>query len=668
MTEQELASMIWNVKETIRDTYDDTEVENVILPFTVLRRMDCILQPVRKEIEDELKKHEDLRRREAALKSLMRKHGLQFYNTSGFTLSSLLAKPAAIGANFKLYLDGYTDNIKDILNNFTHEDAENGDLTKIYSRLLRENLLFQVTQQFANIPLGPDAVDNSKMGTIFEIIIRRAKETTNTKAGQFYTPRDVVRTLVSLVLCGKEDDIQVPGRHFSIYDPCCGTGGILTEAKKHIEAEAKKAGRTDVKVILNGQELNEKTYAICKADMLLTGELLSGEIEVGDTLANDKFTGKTFNYMLANPPFGVDWKKIEDKITDEAEDPNGRFGAGLPSTSDGSLLFLQHMISKMDPDSGSRIGIVLNGSPLFNGDAGSGWSNIRKSFLDRDLLDAIVAIPKCLFYSTGIATYLWVLDNKKLASHKGKVLFINAESQEGFAELLQKNLGQKRFNITEEATARIVELYRNYENAEMTIGGETVAVSKVMDLEDFLYTKVTVFRPARFAYRNISQRLKEGISNASGREKQLLESLKDVEFTKEYTDDAAFFADLKAKGVNMTAALIKAVRKHIAEKDEEAAEVRVDPFKANSEFLAGESDTERVPMKTDIDTYFEEEVMRFVPDAWMDRTRDKVGCEFPFTKLFYQYKPLRSAEAILSELIALDKEMETELANLKNAE
>ncbi|MCR4964895.1 MAG: type I restriction-modification system subunit M [Bacteroidales bacterium] len=596
MTEQELASMIWNVKETIRDTYDDTEVENVILPFTVLRRMDCILLPVRDSIEKELAKNNDPKMREVVLKSLMRKNNLQFYNTSGLTLSKLLDKPSAIATNFKLYLDGYTDNIKDILNNFTHEDAENGDLSKIYSRLNRENLLYQVTQQFANIDLGPDNVDNVKMGTIFEIIIRRAKETTNTKAGQFYTPRDIVRTLVSLVLTGKEDDIQVPGRHFSIYDPCCGTGGILTVAKKHIEEEAQKAGRTDVHVILNGQELNEKTYAICKSDMLLTGELQSGQIEVGDTLANDKFAGKVFNYMLANPPFGVDWKKIEKTIKAESENPDGRFSAGLPSTSDGSLLFLQHMISKMDPDNGSRIGIVLNGSPLFNGDAGSGWSNIRKSFLDRDLLDAIVAIPKSLFYSTDIATYLWILDNKKPESHKGKVLFINAADQETFSALLQKNLGKKRYSISDEATAKIVELYRNYNNASMTIGGEEVEVAKLMDNEDFLYTKVTVERP---------------LCNGNGE-------------------------PILKKG-----------------KPQPDSSLR---------------DTERIPLKTDIDTYFKEEVLRFVPDAWMDRTKDKIGCEFPFTKMFYRYKPLRSTDEILAELMALDKEMESELSILKKTE
>ena len=539
--------MIWDVKETIRDTYDDTEVENVILPFTVLRRMDCILKPVRDEIEAEVAKYDD-------------------------------------------------ESMKDILNSFTHEDTENGDLTKIYSRLHRENLLFQVTQQFANIDLSPDKVDNAKMGTIFEIIIRRAKETTNTKAGQFYTPRDIVRTLVSLVLCGKEDDIQVPGRHFSIYDPCCGTGGILTEAKKHIDAEARKAGRTDVRIILNGQELNEKTYAICKSDMLLMGELQSGKIEVGDTLADDKFAGKVFNYMLANPPFGVDWKKVEKAVVAEHENSNGRFTAGLPSTSDGSLLFLQNMIAKMDPDGGSRIGIVLNGSPLFNGDAGSGWSNIRKSILDRDLLDAIVAIPKCLFYSTGIATYLWILDNKKPASHKGKVLFINAVDQDEFSELLQKNLGQKRYSITEAATDRIVELYRNYTDATMPLGGEEVAVAKLMDVEDFLYTKVTVERPLR--------------------------------------DEKGELVLKKGKPQPDTAL----------------------------------RDTERIPMKVDIDTYFKEEVLKFVPDAWMDRTKDKVGCEFPFTKVFYRYKPLRPAEEILAELLALDSEMEKELANLKNAE
>lgn len=596
MTEQELAGLIWDVKETIRDTYDDTEVENVILPFTVLRRMDCILKPVRDEIEAEVAKYDDESMKDIARKTLIRKKGLQFYNYSGLTMSSMIAKPAALATNFKLYLDGYTDNVKDILNSFTHEDTENGDLTKIYSRLHRENLLFQVTQQFANIDLSPDKVDNAKMGTIFEIIIRRAKETTNTKAGQFYTPRDIVRTLVSLVLCGKEDDIQVPGRHFSIYDPCCGTGGILTEAKKHIEAEARKAGRTDVRIILNGQELNEKTYAICKSDMLLMGELQSGRIEVGDTLADDKFAGKVFNYMLANPPFGVDWKKVEKAVVAEHENPNGRFTAGLPSTSDGSLLFLQNMIAKMDPDGGSRIGIVLNGSPLFNGDAGSGWSNIRKSILDRDLLDAIVAIPKCLFYSTGIATYLWILDNKKPASHKGKVLFINAVDQDEFSELLQKNLGQKRYSITEAATDRIVELYRNYTDATMPLGGEEVAVAKLMDVEDFLYTKVTVERPLR--------------------------------------DEKGELVLKKGKPQPDTAL----------------------------------RDTERIPMKTDIDTYFKEEVLKYVPDAWMDRTKDKVGCEFPFTKVFYRYKPLRPAEEILAELLALDSEMEKELANLKNAE
>ena len=555
-----------------------------------------ILKPVRDEIEAEVAKYDDESMKDIARKTLIRKKGLQFYNYSGLTMSSMIAKPAALATNFKLYLDGYTDNVKDILNSFTHEDTENGDLTKIYSRLHRENLLFQVTQQFANIDLSPDKVDNAKMGTIFEIIIRRAKETTNTKAGQFYTPRDIVRTLVSLVLCGKEDDIQVPGRHFSIYDPCCGTGGILTEAKKHIEAEARKAGRTDVRIILNGQELNEKTYAICKSDMLLMGELQSGRIEVGDTLADDKFAGKVFNYMLANPPFGVDWKKVEKAVVAEHENPNGRFTAGLPSTSDGSLLFLQNMIAKMDPDGGSRIGIVLNGSPLFNGDAGSGWSNIRKNILDRDLLDAIVAIPKCLFYSTGIATYLWILDNKKPASHKGKVLFINAVDQDEFSELLQKNLGQKRYSITEAATDRIVELYRNYTDATMPLGGEEVAVAKLMDVEDFLYTKVTVERPLRDEKGDLV--LKKG-------------------------------------------------------KPQPDTSLR---------------DTERIPMKVDIDTYFKEEVLKFVPDAWMDRTKDKVGCEFPFTKVFYRYKPLRPAEEILAELLDLDKEMEKELANLKNAE
>ncbi|MDE6134242.1 MAG: N-6 DNA methylase, partial [Muribaculaceae bacterium] len=328
MTAQQLASLIWDIKDIIRDVYEDPEVENVILPFTLLRRMDCVLHDKKKIIDEELEKVPEAMRK-LQLDILMRKYNLSFYNTSKFTLSNLLAAPNDIADNFKTYLEGFTDNVKDILNNFTHEDSEAGDLTRIYTRLDRAGLLFAVTQAFVTkADLRPEIVDNAMMGTAFETVIRWSKESSNTMAGQFYTPKDIVRLLVSLVMCGKEKEINTIGQHFSIYDPCCGTGGMLTVAREYLN---KATDRTDLKVFLYGQEKNEKTYAICKSDILLMSDAAAnkdGQIAVGNTLTEDHFAGKTFNYMLANPPFGVKWKMFEPQIKEEAERAGGRFGAG----------------------------------------------------------------------------------------------------------------------------------------------------------------------------------------------------------------------------------------------------------------------------------------------------------------------------------------------------
>ncbi|MFA6832487.1 MAG: class I SAM-dependent DNA methyltransferase, partial [Bacteroidaceae bacterium] len=405
MTEQELANVIWYIKEIIRNLYDDAEVEDVILPFTLLRRLDCVLDDKRDEIMNEIKDLPDDQKR-FKLKALMKRNHLTFFNTSGLSLEKLLGAPEQIAASFETYLNGFTDNVKDILANFVHTDASGTekDLTPIYARLDRSNKLYSVVQMFVSrADLHPDKVSNTMMGSVFEIVIRRSKESSNTKAGQFYTPREIVRLLVSLTICGREQELYVPGKYFSIYDPCCGTGGMLTAGKEYLQ---ELSGRSDMKVYLYGQELNEKTYAICKSDLMMKGDdqNLDEQVFQGDTLGNDHLEGKTFNFMLANPPFGMDWGKDEHtkKIVLDDNCPGGRFEAGLPSSNDGSLLFLQHMISKMDGTNGSRIGIVLNGSPLFNGDAGSGWSNIRKMLLDRNLLDAIVALPKNLFYGTDI--------------------------------------------------------------------------------------------------------------------------------------------------------------------------------------------------------------------------------------------------------------------------
>ena len=680
MTEQELANVIWDIKEIIRNLYDDAEVEDVILPFTLLRRLDCVLDEKREEIMAEIK---DLPEDQVKykLRGLMRRHGLTFFNTSGLSLEKLLNAPDQIGDSFATYLNGFTENVRDILANFVHTETNTDavDLSRIYARLDRSDKLFAVTQKFVQkADLHPDRVSNTMMGTVFEIIIRRSKESTNTKAGQFYTPREIVRLLVSLTICGHEEELKEMGRGFSIYDPCCGTGGMLTVGKEYLR---QISGRDNIRVNLYGQELNEKTYAICRADLLMKGEEQAGEQKVfqGDTLGDDKLLGKTFNFMLANPPFGVDWGK-DEKTKKRVQDdncPGGRFEAGLPSTNDGSLLFLQHMVSKMDKVNGSRIGIVLNGSPLFNGDAGTGWSNIRKMLLDRNLLDTIVALPKNLFYGTDITTYLWILDNKRPAERRDKVLFIDAAHAE-YTRLLQKNLGKKRFEVSEEGAEDILNIYRDFKNCtrdirfEKTGEVEHIEVAKLLDYDDFLYTTVAVRRPLRLWYENIKDKyvqltLDENF-DPDNKKNVILKTLSEMDDIDEKRSDLEFFKYLKSNKVKTTQADIKLIRSCFGSISEEAPIVWKKPLDENGEqeIDTNLNDTEKIPMKEDIDEYFEREVLPYAPDAWMDRDKDKIGCEFPFTRIFYIYRPLRSTSEILAELAALDKEMSTELLNLKN--
>lgn len=678
MTEQELANVIWDIKEIIRNLYDDAEVEDVILPFTLLRRLDCVLDEKRDAIMAEIKDLPDVQKK-FKLKALMRMNNLSFFNTSGLSLEKLLGAPEQIGQTFETYLNGFTDNVKDILANFVHSDTDTDivDLAPIYSRLERSNKLFSVVQLFVQrADLHPDKVSNAMMGTVFEIVIRRSKEASNTKAGQFYTPREIVRLLVSLTMCGQEKRLFEPGRHFSIYDPCCGTGGMLTVGKEYLK---ELSGRPDMKVFLYGQELNEKTYAICKSDLLMKGDdqNLDEQLFQGDTLGDDKLYGKQFNFMLANPPFGVDWGKDENvkkKVQDD-NCPGGRFEAGLPSTNDGSLLFLQHMISKMDPQQGSRIGIVLNGSPLFNGEAGSGWSNIRKMLLDKNLLDCIVALPKNLFYGTDITTYLWILDNKRPEERKEKVLFIDAAHTE-YTHLLQKNLGKKRYEISVDGAKDILDIYRNYQSAsrdivyEKTGVVEHIEIAKLLDYDDFRYTTVATRRPLRLVYdytKAIENMEKAELKDADRSYlEQILAVWKD-NLNGHSVGDFALFTLLKQKKVKHTAAQIKLIRANLGTINEEAEEVHEKPTDIHSPFVADTAlnDSEKIPQKQDIDEYFEREVLPYAPDAWMDRSKDKLGVEFPFTRLFYIYRPLRSSEQILAELASLDKEMDAEMKALK---
>lgn len=673
----EISEFIWNIKDTIRDEYKEKEYEDVILPFTLLRRIDCVLEKTHEAVQKVYEQYKDKATEDVLDRLLKNAAGQNFYNTSPFTLSRLIKTPESI-LNFPEYLKGFSDNIKDILLNFSG-GPEKG-LSPIYETLLRKELLYIVTFEFTKLDLhpydkatNPTGISNHDMGTIFEILIRKSKEASNEKAGQFYTPREIVRLMVNLVFAHDTTELKKQGKIVSIYDPCCGTGGMLTTAKDYLIDSVNK----DLTVYTFGQEMNEQTYAIAKSDILMKGEDAEN-IKHGNTITKDKLKGKTFNYMLANPPFGDKWSNIEDFVRDEAAlGINGRFSAGLPDVNDGSLLFLQHMISKMNPD-GSIIGIVFNGSPLFNGDAGGGWSNIRGWLLDNpnDYLDAIVALPNDLFYGTGIVTYIWILNNKKAENRKGKVQLINAIYQNPKFTKKIKSLGKKQYEISDDGSKLITALYKAYKNHNIEIEEEgkkrIVEVSKIYEVEDFKYMKVTVDRPLRLAYDITDDKIEElkeqpkfkefatskkkdkmaadaDIKKGIAIQEKILKALETFKGKPREMNDAIFFTLFeKAFGSKPNKGLIKMYRESLGEREEEAEVVFEDPYDlpnrtericdwkikpiADNELR----DTERINWKVNVDKYFEEEVLPFASDAWMDREKDKVGYEIPFTKYFYE--------------------------------
>jgi type I restriction enzyme M protein len=414
----EIAEFLWKIADLVKDDYDAKNYEDVILPFTLLRRLDCVLEPTRDAVRKAAVKYKAVpdQTRDALLTKAA---GQRFYNTSEYSLTELLKRPADLGPNFSAYLTGFSANVKDILYNFS--GGEEKGLNPIYETLQRKRLLFKITQAFADADLSPATVDNHGMGTIFEYLIRKFKEASNEAAGQFYTPRDIIRLMVKLVF---EPDRERLAKEklIGIYDPACGTGGMLTIAKEYLLGGVNPS----LEVYLYGQELNEKTYAIAKADMLMKGEDPEN-VKRENTLSRDLLPGKQFNYMLSNPPFGKDWKNIREEIEAEhARGAAGRYGPGLPDVGDGAMLFLLQKLSKMAPQ-GSKIAVIFNGSPLFNGDAGSGPSNIRRHILENDWLDAIVALPNDLFYNTGISTYIWLINSRKPAARSGKVQLIKRQ-------------------------------------------------------------------------------------------------------------------------------------------------------------------------------------------------------------------------------------------------
>ena len=469
---QELANLVWNVADDVlRGLFKPHEYGDITLPFLVLRRLDCILtEDDRKDKAiDAYNRFKDVVPEESLPRIILNETKSRFYNTSQYDLSRLKADPNNIRLNFTNYLNGFSKDVRDIIENF--------NLDQFIDRLDKNNRLFIFCDKFTEVDLHPDQVDNHTMGQVFEELLRRFSEMSNETSGEHYTPRDVVRLLVSLLFAEHREEARGQGVIRSIFDPCCGTGGMLTIGKDYFREQINP----DADVRLLGQELNPQTYAICKSDMLITGENPDA-IQLGSCLSDDGFQGERFDYMITNPPFGVSWKSDEDAVKSEAGTAGGRFAAGTPRSSDGALLFLQHMLSKME-SRGSRVGIVLNGSPMFTGDAGSGESNIRKWIIENDWLECIIALPDKLFFNTSIATYIWILTNHKLERRQGKIQLVNGAE---FFDSMKRNLGDKSVLISDAHIERLVEIYTNFEECEH---------SKIYPNEFFGYTKVIIERP-----------------------------------------------------------------------------------------------------------------------------------------------------------------------------
>ncbi|HRE73024.1 MAG TPA: class I SAM-dependent DNA methyltransferase [Accumulibacter sp.] len=564
MSDPNLSSFIWSVADLLRGDYKQSEYGKVILPFTVLRRLDCVLEPTKVAVLAEKETREAAGLNPEAF--LLRKSGQFFYNTSPLDLKKLMGDQDHIGENLRAYMQAFSPAVRDIFESF--------DFHTQIDKLAKSGLLYLVTEKFANIDLHPEVVSNAQMGAVFEELIRKFAELSNETAGEHFTPREVIRLMVNLLFIEDDQVLTRPGVVRSIYDPTAGTGGMLSVADEHLSSLNPSA-----RLVMYGQELNPESYAICKADMLIKGQDVANII-FGNTLSADGLHGKHFDYMLSNPPFGVEWKKIEKDIRKEAAQLgyNGRFGPGLPRVSDGSLLFLLHLISKMRPavDGGSRFGIVLNGSPLFTGGAGSGESEIRRYVLENDLVEAIIGLPTDMFYNTGISTYVWIVSNRKPAARRGKVQLIDASS---FWQRMRKSLGSKRKELSPEHIEDITRLFGRFKKSTR----DGVPISRIFNNEDFGYWTITVERPQRDAAGQI-------VLGSKG----------------------------KGKGKPMPDSSLR--------------------------------DTENVPLSENVETYFKREVLPHAPDAWIDHDKTKVGCEIPFNRHFYVFKPPRPLAEIDAEL------------------
>jgi type I restriction enzyme M protein len=683
-THSQLANFIWSICNLLRGPYKRNEYRKVILPLTVLRRFDCLLAPTKQAV---LEEYPAIKKKpETVVRSLLQKITKRpFYNLSKLDFKKLLDDPNQLGPNLTSYINKFSPNVRAIIERFGFDEH--------IQRMAEKNLLYEVIKAFAKLDLSSSHIDNVQMGYVFEELIRIGAEQANEEAGEHFTPREVIKLMVNLLL-SPEKDLTRSHVVKTIYDPACGTGGMLSVSEQYIRELNSEANPK-----LYGQDWNDDAWAVCKSDMLIKGED-ADNIILDDTFTKDGFEDEKFDYMLANPPFGVEWKQQQRFIEQERDSLGyqGRFGAGTPRVNDGSLLFLQHMLSKMamPKKGGSRIAIVFNGSPLFTGDAGSGESEIRRWIIENDWLEAIVALPEQLFYNTGIATYLWILSNRKTKPRQRKVQLIDARNM---WLSMKKSLGNKRRKIGDggagerDDIGEITRIYGNFidgETRKLTVDGEMkeFVVSKVFDNADFGFHKITVERPLRLKYDLTKEQIdqfgqEKEYKKLTPKQRDSLDRALDIAMSLNAMNDEDFFATVGANiSFKLNTGLKKTIRTVLGVRDEKMAPVVKDENidlgeekKIDQEALQLRGifyrtdgwctyepdpelrDTENVPLKENIEDYFKREVLPHVADAWIDKSKTKVGYEIPLNRHFYQYEPPRPLEEIESDIKSLESEI-----------
>ena len=648
------ANLIWQIADLLRGPYRPPQYERVMLPMTVLRRFDCVLASTKTKVRAEYERRKDNLEGEALDVLLNRVAGQRFHNHSGLDFERLKGDPANIEEHLASYIAGFSENVRDIFEFFEFGNE--------IERMRESNILYLVVSQFAGVNLHPETVPNEQMGLIFENLIRRFNELANETAGDHFTPREIIRLMVSILFIEDDELLTTPGTVRKLLDPACGTGGMLAEAQNYLREHHPAA-----RLFVYGQDYNRRAFATAASDMLIKQVDHNGtgtNVRHGDSLTEDQFAGETFDYFLTNPPFGVDWKRQEKEIRQEHNQHglSGRFGGGLPRVNDGSLLFLQHMWHKREPvqpkerKHGSRLAIVFSGSPLFTGGAGSGESNIRRWLIENDWLEAVVALPEHIFYNTGIGTYVWIVANRKEARREGKIQLVDARgvwTAGGSAEN-KRSLGDKRRHLTVTQIDEIVRLYGRF------VGSDR---SKIFDNADFGFTRVTVERPLRLRYQmttNEKARFLDACPHLLD-DVQAIDEALGREPIRDWTTVWAHIEDvLHENGSGWKATERSLFRSVFTEKDPDAEPVSTSARDGGYEPDPALRDFENVPLKDDLDDYFRREVCPHVPDAWMDRSKDKIGYEINFNRHFYKYTPPRPLEIIDAEL----KQAETAIARL----